>query len=75
MDAGVRQVTELLGGNRRSVGLHAGACFPSSSVCSESLVANREVFSREIRGAPRSIKSKSCGYATNYRYHNNVSHN
>jgi hypothetical protein len=40
MDALVRQVTELLGGNQRSVWRHADACLPTPSSCSEFLVAS-----------------------------------
>jgi hypothetical protein len=38
MDAGVHQVTELLGGNRRCVGWHTSACLPSPSGCLESMI-------------------------------------
>jgi hypothetical protein len=53
-------VTELLGGNRRSVGRHFDACWPSSSGCSESSVASRVVYSHENRRAARGIKPKPC---------------
>jgi hypothetical protein len=57
----VRQMTELLGGNRQSVGRHVGALLPTKSDGWESSVASRGVYSCKIRRPPRSVKLKPRG--------------